>query len=132
MSLPRGSALTVNSVDWTEHNRDSLELSPQRIERSQRMIGGTLRKNFVADKYKITASWSLVPSLTAFDGKLAGKGIKDFYESATGQGAFSVTLRYDGTATSYTMVVSSFSYQVVKRSGAGYDLVNISIEFEEV
>lgn len=132
MSLPRGSALTVNGVDWTEHNRDSLSIDPLRIERSSRMVGGTLRKNYVADKYKVTASWSLVPSTSAFDGKLSGKGIKDFYDSATGRGAFSVALRYDGTLTTYTMVISSFSYVPVKRSGAGYDLVNISIELEEV
>lgn len=132
MSLPRSSALTVNGVLWTEHNRDSLSLDPQRIERSTRMVGGTLRKNYVADKYKIAASWALVPSTVAFDGKLAGKGIKDFYESSTGHGSFTVVVAYDGTTTTYTMVISAFTYAVVKRSGSGFDLVNISIEFDEV
>lgn len=132
MSLPRGSALTINSVEWTEHNRDSLNVDETRIERSERMVGGTLRKNHVADKHRISASWSMLVSATAFDGKLAGKGMKDFYESSTGKGSFPVVLAYDGTKQSFTMSFSSWSYQVVKRSGAGYDLVNVSIELEEV
>lgn len=131
-TLPRGSALTINSVQWTEHGRDSLSVNQQRIERSQRMVGGTLRKNYVTDKATISASWTDVFSTGVFDGKLGAKGMKDFYESSTGRGAFSVVVAYDGSETSYTMVFTSFSYQVSKRSGAGFDFVNVSIELEEV
>lgn len=130
--MNRGSALTINGVQWTEQNRTSLSVDQTRIERSQRMVGGTLRKNYVADKARISASWDNVFSTGNFDGKLGAKGMKDFYESSTGQGAFPVVVGYDGTETTYTMVFTSFSYQVVKRSQSGMDFVNVSIELEEV
>lgn len=132
--LPRGTILTINGVDWTDHSREALAIEPTRIERSARMVNGTMRKNYVADKIKLSTSWSNLPSLTTrtVDGKLGGKGMKDFYESSTGQGSFSVAVRYDSTVTSYTMNISGFSYDVVHRRPGGDDIVNVSIELEEV
>ena len=56
--LPVGSLLYINtgtilSPIWqkiTEHNRSPLTIDSSRIEKTQRMSNGTLRKLFIADK----------------------------------------------------------------------------------
>jgi hypothetical protein len=98
------------------------------------MWNGTMRAGFVAIKYTLDTSWSMLPSLdtAAVDGYKAGKWIKDFYDSTTGTVA--LTLNYDGTDLAVTALMTSFSYVVNKRTtnAGNYDLVDISITFEEV
>jgi hypothetical protein len=80
----------------------------------------------------------MVPSLAAqtVDGFYGGRDILEFYRTTTG--AFTLTLRYDDLgsgALSKTVVFSSPpTYEVVNRSTAasGFDLINVSIEMEEV
>ncbi len=134
MILPRGSILNIDGVDWTEHNRSSLNLSPERIENNIRMVNGTARKNYVADKYTISTSWSMVPSVDGqtADKKLGAWGMQDFYDSPTGRSQFTVVLKYDATVLTRTMYFDSFSMEVVKRSIRGYDLCNVSLTLEEV
>jgi len=76
MFLPRGSILLIEAKDllatpagtvktWnkiTEHNRQALELSTERIEKVVRTSNGTLRKNHIADKRKFQLSWDMLPS----------------------------------------------------------------------
>jgi hypothetical protein len=97
------------------------------------MVDGTLRKNFVVMKNTYSASWENVPSLTshAVDGFMAGADMFGFYLS--NQGAFNLTLVYDGApGPAFPVMFSSFSYEVSKRGTNGIDLVNISVEIEEV
>lgn len=46
----------------SDHNRDALDMSNERIEQRQRMANGTMRSYFIADKIKISTSWSMIPS----------------------------------------------------------------------
>jgi hypothetical protein len=98
------------------------------------MVNGTMRKNYVADKFTIAASWDMVPSVDSetVDRKLGAAAMKAFYESSASQAAVAVMLNYDGVNVSKTMMVSDFSYEVVKRSLRGYDLCNVSISLEEM
>ena len=46
----------------TDHNRSDISVTPQRIEKRQRMINGTMRSYHIADKLNISTSWQMVPS----------------------------------------------------------------------
>ena len=60
--LPVGSALYFNStLKLSEHNRQPISLSKNRIEKQQRMGNGTMRKYYVADKESISVSWGMLP-----------------------------------------------------------------------
>lgn len=64
----------------TDHNRDSIDISTDRIEQRQRMANGTMRSYHIADKLKITTSWSMLPSrgfasVPGFDQEFGNPGI---------------------------------------------------------
>lgn len=46
----------------SDHNRDTLSISKQRIENRQRMVNGTMRSYHIADKINLSTSWSRLPS----------------------------------------------------------------------
>ena len=61
--LPVGSLVYFNStLKLSEHNRQPVSLSNNRIEKTQRMSNGTMRKFFVVDKKSISISWTMLPS----------------------------------------------------------------------
>ena len=152
--LPRGSILSIEAVDLlasppgttlifnkvTEHNRSEFGVSIERIEKAQRMSNGTLRKNFVADKYRFSTSWSMLPSYRTLtvDGAWGAEDLRSFYLSEAGRGSFRIriNLAKNGADQSssgyeeYTVVISSCSFDVVKR---GLQPVwNVSLGLEQV
>jgi hypothetical protein len=105
------------------------------------MWTGTLRKNVVATKNTYSCQWDMLPTkmsmLADYDPAnptltYSAKEIKTFYENTTGP--FVVTLLFDGAATTENVMISAFSYSVVKRSGGSgnFDFANVSIELEEI
>jgi hypothetical protein len=46
----------------SDHNRSELSISQQRIDNKQRMINGTMRSYWIADKLIISTGWSRLPS----------------------------------------------------------------------
>ena len=46
----------------SDHNRDEINISTQRIEKKQRMVNGTMRSVHIADKLTISTSWNMLPS----------------------------------------------------------------------
>jgi len=50
----------------SDHNREAIDVSIERIEQRQRMANGTMRSYHIADKLKITTSWNLLPSRSSF------------------------------------------------------------------
>lgn len=46
----------------SDHNRDAIDVSTERIEQRKRMINGTMRSYYTADKMTISTSWSNLPS----------------------------------------------------------------------
>jgi len=140
ISLPKGSILEIESNSlWnpvTEHNRQALEISTERIEDVKRMANGTLRKFYVADKKTFSTSWDFVPGTSTHivDKNVTWSvdAIRSFYESDAGKTAFRIRIRkadntYEGP---YTVVFTECQPTIVKR---GIDtFYNLSIEMQEV
>jgi len=148
--LPVGSLIyfekTVGVVtSWqaiSEHNRLSATLDTIRIEKSQRMSNGTLRKIFIADKDTLSVSWTDLPSdeLMTVDLKWGAMDIKSFYESA-GQGVVKVKVSPNGVAErekTMTMSFTSANFIMKKRNvkmngqTVPQEFWDVSISLEEV
>jgi len=138
LATPAGTTKTWNKV--SEHNRSALELSPERIERVVRTSNGTLRKNFVADKRKFQLSWDMLPSYRTLtvDGGWGAEDLRTFYLSEEGKQSFNIRINLAKTGTdqsssgyeSYTVVISSCNFSVVKRGFQPH--WNVSLSLDEV
>jgi hypothetical protein len=142
LSLSSSNSLRFRRL--TEHNRSPLSINTERIESSQRMANGTLRKYFVADKLNLNASWEMIPSFRneTVDGGWGAEDLKEFYESAAGRGAFRIKLnptvfstelieQSDGALAddyTYTVMFTSCDFTVLKRGLQPFWSVNISLE----
>jgi hypothetical protein len=128
----------------TDDNREPLQVTPQRIEFKRRMIDGTMRSHYVADKDEYSTSWTNIPSrkisgseYITSDNFGAGNDIKDWYEQNTGD--FWVLLIYDTnsldnvnvSAEKVNVFFNSFNFTVATR-GAQNDLWDLSISLVEV
>lgn len=60
-TVPTGTEFN-NFIILSDDNRSDLKFSKQRIETQQRMVNGTLRNYFVAEKLSISWSWENLPS----------------------------------------------------------------------
>ena len=129
LTLPVGALISfentaVTPVVWqalSEHNRASATLDVQRIEKTQRMSNGTLRKIFIADKQMLSVSWVALPSYASMtvDGHWGAMNIKDFYTSVAGQGTLRVKVSPNGVssrAKEMTMSFTSASFTMTKRN----------------
>lgn len=142
--LPRGVLLQIETqttptsvfTSVTEHNRQPIQVTTNRIEQATRMSNGTLRKFFIADKKQFSINWTTLPATTSYttDGYWGAKNLIDFYESSAGQGTFRIKLNYaqEGSAsfTTYTVNCTSFSQTLVKRGVVAH--WDISMTLEEV
>lgn len=61
MYVPNGDEFE-DFIILSDHNRGELSISKQRIESRQRMINGTMRSYFNADKITISTGWDMFPS----------------------------------------------------------------------
>ena len=113
--LPVGSLLYFNStLKLSEHNRQPVSLTNNRIEKTQRMSDGTMRKFFITDKKQINVSWNMLPSYYTYtvDGGYGAVDIKNFYEGTasktsgalSGQSNFDVTISYGGSSQTLNMI----------------------------
>lgn len=147
--LPAGSLIYLNTtLKLSEHNREPVSITTNRIEKTQRMSNGTLRKFFIADKKSINVSWNMLPSFYTFtvDGGYGAMDIKSFYEgtaakasgSLSGRSTFDVTLGYGGTTQTFNMIFTSCSFEIVKRNvkqvtgDTAQEFWNVSLSMEEV
>lgn len=142
ITLPVGALVTIGGNNLSEHNRAPITISVDRIQKTQRMSNGTLRKFFINDKKNINISWSMLPSRSTYtvDGFYGARDIKDFYEGATGKGSFAVTVKYGNTsnAENLTMIFTSCNFELVRRNAkilstdTPQELWNVSLTMEEV
>lgn len=120
----------------TDHNRQDISVSVERIENKQRMATGTLRRYVVAKKRTWSTSWDNIPStnshengVVTVDGGWAGEDIERFHNNT--DGPFQMQLRRgDGTVETVTVMISDFSKEISKRGIV--DFWNLSISLEEV
>lgn len=142
----------------TDDNRSPLQVDPLRIETKRRMIDGTMRSVYVADKNVFSTSWRNIPSrsrdswsgatreyISEYERRKssvsslygAGIDIKNWYEQYNGD--FWVLLVYDTNDTVlaganvevHNVFFESFDYTVSKR-GPYNDLWDVSISLVEV
>lgn len=151
MTLPVGSLLYFDTgtdpvtPTWTkvsEHNRSSASLEIERIEKTQRMSNGSLRKIWIADKKLFSASWSMLPTYNTMtvDGGMGASEIQSFYLNK-GKGAFKVKISYNGVSARdeiISMVFTSCSFTVIKRNvksssaSVPQEFWDVSLSLEEV
>lgn len=147
--LPQGSALYFNSTfKLSEHNRQPISLSKNRIEKQLRMNNGTLRKFYVADKEAISVSWIKLPSFYDYtiDGGYGALNLKAFYDGTaakasgalSGRSSFDVSIKYGNETKIMEMVFTSFSLEMVNRNvkqasaDPAQEFWNVSLTLEEV
>ena len=152
--LPRGSAIQVyardlyanpadTTKDWirlSEHNRSEIGISIQRIEQSQRMANGSLRKFFVADKKQFSVSWNMLPGsrIYTIDNEWGALDLIEFYNISEGQSTFDIRLNFAKTGTNqessgyepYTVSCTSFNATLVRRGEIPF--YNIFMSMEQV
>jgi hypothetical protein len=56
------SSLANQFMILSDHNRDAIDFSIERIENRERMINGRMRSYHIADKLSISTSWEMLPS----------------------------------------------------------------------
>ena len=141
MLMPRGSILQIESNGAyhkvTAHNRSAFDISPQRIETQTRMVNGSLRKFWIADKRAFSLSWDMLPHSTdlTVDGQWGAEDIQNFYYSSEGRGAFNIkiNLATDGTNQESTgevvkVMFQSASFSVLKRGLEPFWSVSITLD----
>jgi hypothetical protein len=151
LTLPVGSILyfdtgtdAVNPT-WTklsEHNRAPVNIDVDRIEKTQRMSNGSLRKIWIADKKNISSSWSSFPTYSTLtvDGGMGAEDIRSFYLNK-GKGTFKVKISYNAVSTrdeiflaSFTSCMFSISKRNIRSSTASVpqEFWDVSLSLEEV
>lgn len=120
----------------TDHGRSPLNVSFNRIETTERMANGTLRRHTIAKKRVWQCSWDNLPSTNSkvngfktADGGWAGEDIENFHNETDGQ--FQMQLRSgDGTIETATVMITDFSKEILKRGVV--DIWSLDITIEEV
>ena len=154
-----------NGDEWqdfiiaSDHNREPISISQERIENRVRMINGGMRSYHTADKINLSTSWNMLPSrafsedpeisvagvirnedavLNTADTGAGGSDLLRWYEDHPGP--FYVYLSYDKTgdrafnryAQVLRMYFASFDYTIETRGKDNFDMWNISMSLEEV
>lgn len=120
-----------NNNAISDHNRGDLSISPERIERKQRMVDGTLRKYVVADKRSFSVNWKDLPHHSAYtvDGFWGADQIRAFYTSTIG--AFNLELTYgNGAVETISVMFADINASITKRGR--YDFWQVNVTMEEV
>lgn len=117
----------------SDHGRGPLTVTPERIERKERMVDGTMRKYFVAIKHTFSTSWENLPSLPGtngpVDGGLSAKEMEAFSRDVNDP--FTLTLRDgQGETETFNVYIEEFSYEINKRGVV--DWWNVDLTLVEV
>lgn len=153
-AIQSGIQISLNGTTWyqlTDHNRSSISIKPELIEKSTRMADGSTRKYVVSKKDSISTSWNMVPSKTesTVDGHYSSAWIEAFYyanagvpvylkvveavETVPSLGSYPTESGASATTASktYQTFITSFDKTIVGRTPNG-DMVNFSLEFKEI
>lgn len=87
-SINAGIAVSIDNSTWynlTDHNRQPIAYAPQRIEQSQRMADGTMRKMVIANKAIYDVSWQQVPTATQTITSQSGLPVASYQPTVDGQ-----------------------------------------------
>jgi hypothetical protein len=129
LAKPRLMRWSGNAI--SDHNRSELQISPERIEKKQRMADGTMRKYVVADKRTFTVSWRDLPHSASFtvDGFWGADEMSAFYLATFGE--FDLEITYGDTSTeTFSVIFSDFNSGISKRGA--FDFWDVSVTMEQV
>ncbi len=149
--LPVGSILYFDTgtdaatPTWTklsEHNRAAINLDLNRIEKTQRMSNGSLRKIWIADKKEISTSWNALPTYSSLtvDGGYGAADLRAFYLDK-GKGTFKIKISYNAVTARDEIVLASFTsctFSISKRNirsttaSVPQEFWDVSLSLEEV
>lgn len=142
---------SINGATWnkiSDHNRQPLNISYERLGTDSRTVDGSLRRYTVAKKRTIQATWQMFPSkrnasyngktgLNTVDDGWAGEDIEAFYNTTNGR--FFVKLRKgndeakdisDSSIEIVSVMITDFSKTIEKRGVV--DLWSLDITLEEI
>jgi hypothetical protein len=151
LTLPVGSVLyfdtgtDATTPTWTkvsEHNRAPINIDVDRIEKTQRMSNGSLRKIWIADKKNISSAWNSLPTYSTLtvDGGMGAEDIRAFYLNK-GKGTFKVKISYNAVSTRDEIMLASFTscaFSISKRNvrstsaSVPQEFWDVSFSIEEV
>ena len=151
LTLPVGSVLYFDTgtdaatPTWTklsEHNRAAINLDLNRIEKTQRMSNGSLRKIWIADKKEISTSWNALPTYSSLtvDGGYGAADLRAFYLDK-GKGTFKIKISYNAVTARDEIVLASFiscTFSISKRNirsttaSVPQEFWDVSLSLEEV
>jgi len=151
LTLPVGSVLYFDTgtdaatPTWTklsEHNRAAINLDLNRIEKTQRMSNGSLRKIWIADKKEISTSWNALPTYSSLtvDGGYGAADLRAFYLDK-GKGTFKIKISYNAVTARDEIVLASFTsctFSISKRNirsttaSVPQEFWDVSFSLEEV
>ncbi len=126
------SLLAFDGQEVTEHNRQPVSITPEKLMQEKRMVNGTLRRYVVATKRKWSISWSDTFSKAEWvvDGYMSGEEIKQFYDDNDGE--FMLTITYgDGLAEEVLVMFDDFSHTVTRRT-TDFDIWDFDVSLVEV
>ncbi len=133
ITLPKGSLIKINNTELSEHNRSSAQITWDFIKYDARTVTGVMRRLHVAAKRRIEVSWEMLPALDAqtVDGKAGRNTLASLVMSEMGN---TVAVRYytvnssnQQVETTFTGFIDSYSETLVKRFGAQYWNISLSI-----
>lgn len=121
---------TLNRL--SDHNRDAISVTMDRIENRKRMADGTMRTFVVATKRQWKTSWEDLPreNNQTVDGYWGAASIIDFYEDTLGSFELVITDGENATETT-TVMFDSFDFKLTKR-GIYTDFYDIDLSVVEV
>ena len=139
-----GTILATADHFMTDHNRQPVQESNEKIENAKRMANGLMRKYVIANKKSFSVSWTMIPGLSSqtVDGYLGAIALRDLYINNYGKsmtlslyaGSISSATRAKGllpaATNTYTVFINDFNATINKRLG-DVDYWDASISFEE-
>ena len=129
-----------NFIILSDHNREPIDFSLQRIETRERMVNGRMRSYHIADKKTISTSWTMLPSrayptLPNFDANTGAvsealKGLE--YTADGGAGGVELLDWYKNQTGSFWVFLSYDNYVNFGNDEASYSNLNKYSEVIEV
>ena len=126
----------------TKQELGNANVKLDRIEKTQRMSNGSLRKIWIADKKNISSAWNSLPTYSTLtvDGGMGAEDIRAFYLNK-GKGTFKVKISYNAVSTRDEIMLASFTscaFSISKRNvrstsaSVPQEFWDVSFSIEEV
>jgi hypothetical protein len=128
----------VDGTTLSDHNRSTAKIDFEVIGLGERTLGGMMKKQYIANKKKLTLSWDNLPALDTqtVDGKAGRNTLNAVFVAAT-TSTTPVTVTWKEVDTNnaeqpvtVTMFLDSYSEELLKRYQK--QLWNVSMVFVEV